>query len=535
MAIDTIRRIFFTPPIAIARLGGSVTPVDAFDWVPGDPHTVAETRIRPTWTLDVLPDGSVRPRMPRRLVLRDGRLLRPVAPFLELWALVGDGPVSALRPTVVTTGLLAANGSGIGSLTFTVEAMNRKAARRVAEPALRFGTFPPVRVRGNTHTAVDLRGESPPGVARPMIPRGRSIPLGRVQVLRPVPQPVGQPWSSLVRVDAVRVRFTPARGRFYGPPQAAEARPNQGPAVPRDRAFLSADAGWFGAARTPWVVPSDTFDERTGRSLGVVDDACDARIDADLQIGAARFRCHANVAVGPPHYAPDRRTFLSIADEVNDREHDPDRDTSLDVAERDEWIEDLFERVFETVANMDVDHWRLTRGRPLSSAEQRSPIPGDGAPQPGRAMGATDRLRDPEIAIAAPSNLVPQPVAQRARERHRNLSDVAELKALVRDNPTRMEALVRRPFGNSETDEGTSQSMQMPPFMRNSNANALALSWWQYELLMAWVDDVASAPSPAGTPAGRTSLSAGADEVPPLSPAAAERRQRVLDTLEDVE
>jgi len=30
MAADTIRRLFFTPPIAIARLGGSSTPLEAF-------------------------------------------------------------------------------------------------------------------------------------------------------------------------------------------------------------------------------------------------------------------------------------------------------------------------------------------------------------------------------------------------------------------------------------------------------------------------------------------------------------------------
>ena len=159
MAADTIRRIFFNPSVAIARLGGSATPLDAFDWGPGDPHTVAETRILPTWTLDVRPDGSVTPRLPRRLTLRDGALLRPLAPFLELWALTGDGDVPANWTAVpVTTALLAANGATTASLSFSVEAMNRKAERRGPRgggrnPALlRFGTFPPVRP-GATTTA----------------------------------------------------------------------------------------------------------------------------------------------------------------------------------------------------------------------------------------------------------------------------------------------------------------------------------------------------------------------------------------------
>ena len=86
--------------------------------------------------------------------------------------------------------------------------------------------------------------------------------------------------------------------------------------------------------------------------------------------------------------------------------------------------------------------------------------------------------------------------------------------------------------------------MQMPPFMRNSNADALALAWWQYDLLMAWV---AGRPGPAAGDVpepGRWSRLPGprrscerrpAAEVglPPLSPAAAERRRQVLDTLGD--
>jgi hypothetical protein len=41
MAAMTIRRLFFSSPIAIARLGGSPTPLDAFDWVMSVPHRIA--------------------------------------------------------------------------------------------------------------------------------------------------------------------------------------------------------------------------------------------------------------------------------------------------------------------------------------------------------------------------------------------------------------------------------------------------------------------------------------------------------------
>jgi hypothetical protein len=60
-----------------------------------------------------------------------------------------------------------------------------------------------------------------------MIPAGRFISLGQVQVLRPRTQPAKEPWSGIVRVDVVRLRLTPGRGRIYGPPAAVTAQPPQ--------------------------------------------------------------------------------------------------------------------------------------------------------------------------------------------------------------------------------------------------------------------------------------------------------------------
>jgi hypothetical protein len=517
LAEQTIRRIFFVPPVAIARLGGSLTPLVAFEWTRGDPHTIAETRIRPTWTLDVLPDGSVAPRMPAQIIVRDGALLRPVAPFLELWALTGDGPQSALTVVPVTPALLSANSADERSLSFTVTAMNRKAASRTGRASLRFGTFPPLQVRADDHRMVPMLGVSPPGTSQPMIPPGRSIPLGQLQVLRPVAQPADQPWSTAVRVDVVRLRFTPARGRFYGPPGATQVQPA---AVVPERAFLNAVAGWEGAARSDRVVPADTVDESSpGVSLGVVDDTCDARVVAELAVANGTLRCGANVTVAPPHYAPDRRPFLSLADEINDRQHDPQRDSALSAADRAAWVEDLFERVFETASAMDLDFWRAQRARQLRPNEQRSAIPGDGVPDPTRAMGGADRLRDPNIAVPEPSADIPLPLSERARQRHRSLSDLRDLESWVKENPNRLVEIVRPPFAN------TGQSMQMPPFMRNSNAGPLSLTHWQYDLLMAWVDAVTElAPAALLEPVPDGALA-------PLSPQAAQRRRQVLAVL----
>src|ERR1700752_4470614 len=87
---DLIQSIFIVPPIAVARLGGSTVPQDAYLWVESpDPRLDGETTVAPTWSLDVGPGGFVSPRLPTALQFRDGALIRPVCPFFELWALVG--------------------------------------------------------------------------------------------------------------------------------------------------------------------------------------------------------------------------------------------------------------------------------------------------------------------------------------------------------------------------------------------------------------------------------------------------------------
>jgi hypothetical protein len=323
-------------------------------------------------------------------------------------------------------------------------------------------------------------------------------------------------------VDVVRLRVTPGRGRIYGPPAAVTSQP---PAVTPARAFLDPAAGWFDAPRGNRVVPADTVDERAGeRALGVVDDTCDVTVTARLTVGTSALRARANVPVGPPHFAPDRRPFLSLADELNDRQHDPARDAALSQVERSAWVEDLFERVYETVALFDLDFWRSRRARDLAANELRPAIPGDGVPEPTRAMGGRDRLRDPEIAIPGRSDIEPLPLSARARERHRTLSDLSELIPWLLSHPGRLQQLIRPPFAFSARDNALRSSMQMPPHMRNSNALPLTLAHWQYDLLMDWATAVAT-PAP---PSPLESMPAP----PGLSPTAAGRRRQVLDLLD---
>jgi hypothetical protein len=539
-----IQSLFIDPPIAIARLGGSSAPMDAYEWEQSvNPRTEGETVVVPAWSLNVLADGSVEPLMPADIKLRDGDRVRPVCPFFEVWAMVSERAGDA-RTTweakPLTTGLLQQNGAIEASIRLRVDAKNRKAARRADDGRLAFGTFPATNVRGDQHTPVVLRGISPPSTpsAQRMIPPGREIPLGSIQMMLPKPQPTTATlWTEAgIRSDVIRFRFKPARGEFYGPRAASQTTP---PAVtPGTHDFLRAGAGWLNsfpdgrpnALRV--MVPADTVDFRGDRSLGVVDDTCEARLDVFLELPGRDLSAHANVFVGPPDFSPDRRPFLSVADEINDRGGDPaTRDARMDPAERDGWIEDLFERVYETVSLLNVDYYRDINGVVLRGDRLRSTAAGvqnDGLPDATRAMGARDRLRNlgHQPLLPPDDDERPVPLRDRASDWHRELSDIDALSAFVGLNPGRVGELVRGPFEMERIENDSPlETMRMPPFMRNSNANALTLSAWQYALLMAWVREAekpveALVAAPGAAPVAR-----------PMTRSAARRRDAVLTRL----
>jgi hypothetical protein len=82
--------------------------------------------------------------------------------------------------------------------------------------------------------------------------------------------------------------------------------------------------------------------------------------------------------------------------------------------------------------------------------------------------------------------------------------------------------------------------MQMPPFMAQSNRWPLTLTHWQYDLLMAWADDLVAAGDVAlregalreGDVAAAPDDRGAAPEEAPLSAQAAERRRQVLAVLD---
>ncbi|MET4315695.1 hypothetical protein [Bradyrhizobium sp. RT4b] len=519
--------ILLLPPLAIARLGDSKIPIDAFEWV-DDPnaHGGGQTVIRPSVTLDVQSDGSVRPRIPAIVQFRDapGAAIRPTAPFFEVWARFDDGQDA--RP--LTNRTLTELGGSLERISWQVSVANLKAARRTKNAACGFSAE--VKIAGDDHKARPLLAISPnvAGTA-PLVHEAAPISLGAVQVVRP------SAGTALgVDLDILRLRFTPAAGEVYGPPAATVAADPDAPAtsiaqyeiVPAANRVLNAAAVWctFQPQTQPdQPEPPDTFDgvidlpdgSQGGQSWGIVDDTCDGIVRVVLEIGAERFSATARVTSGPPDFAPDRRPFASLANDLADREL-PEL-TSAEIADPVTIVEvaDLMRRVFETVSLTNLDALRTTMLRQNG--------PGDGAVPhtDSRSMTAADApLADQVPAILAGSagagglgyTLV-------AHDVHSALIDVDNMITLFRTQGPRLKHLIRPPFARFadlpaaplaqlptdplnpgavpvlraiERDprqlRDQQHDMRMPPYMRDADAFPLSLSWRQYRAVIALID-----------------------------------------------
>lgn len=345
-----IHQLSFAPVLAIARLGGSSIPMEAFSWSE-DPRRfgAGRTVIVPRVSFDVSANGSIHPYLPRHLRFKDQGQVRPVCPFLELhvrWSYL-DGTTPLTEPVPLTPALLSRAGLEMASLSFQLVAANRKAAKRTGDEACAFEARE--LIPGNHHAAQRLMAYSHTTAGQPLVVPDRPIYLGKFQVIRP--SGAGQTMLGAA-LDTIRVRFTPARGEVYGPPSAVKGQTNDSRNLhrivpPRNR-ILNPQATWCGYKPDPGTIPTpqpaSTYDgardlQIDPLSWGVVDDTCEVLIHANLVNGNPENRAAGNtltaaarVIVGPPHFAPDRRPFYSLVDELADR----DPESVADVAAADQ-------------------------------------------------------------------------------------------------------------------------------------------------------------------------------------------------------
>ncbi|MEU4695076.1 hypothetical protein [Actinoplanes sp. NPDC023714] len=457
-----IESIEILPPLGFGRVGPSRTPCDGYTWGPNDlhPRGTGKTTIRPAETLAVAADGTVTGSVPATVTFKDATGWRPVAPFFELhgrWTLNGrteSGPLTA--------DVLAASGLSPGDLRWRIEVANLKAFHYTLDDGDRVAAT--LELRGDDTAVHPLPGVSPSGAGRPLVPAGRNVPLGAVQVTRPTAE-----------FPELRIRFTPAAGNVYGPadlPQRSSAF-----VLPADRLILDPQATWCGFRLTgdPRTNPGGLFAGGADQeSLGLVDDVCDGLIRCTLPgVGTAVAR----IVVGPPDFAPDRRPFTSIADGLTDRVrredvHDPSYVADEETTTRE--VQDLLERVLETMENVNVDAQNdRARAENAAIARARSLPEAD-------AEGATFDL---------PGSILSRtlPLTEAGRQRHRRFLALEVMEDLLREQPDLIDRVVRAPA----TDDRY-YDRRMPAMMRGSDRYPMHLTRRQFDLLQQWARQLRS-------------------------------------------
>lgn len=526
----TLLELYFLPPMAMARLGNSDTPLEAFAWEEDSRvHSACRTVIRPRVSFRVRSDGSIEPYLPREIRFKDGDQIRPVAPFFELWADVLV-PAQGRQQVPVTLDLLDSLGVSLDQhLLIYAHAANTKASRRVQDPACSFAAR--VTIRGGDYAKHNLLASSPYFPERePLVYQDAPISLGHVQLVRPIAEScMGQDLS------LVRVRFTPAKGEVYGPPNAivgsvsplepgrqlpyASIAARTHEIVPEANRILNPNTPWSayvmdtGKADDPQ--PSDSYDgANVGNSLcwGVVDDTCEIVLQAELTVQGRRFTASTRAFVAPPDFAPDRRPFFSMADELADRELPPVEITEATAELTAEEIHDLFKRIFETTNLLNLD---ASRDYLIRENIKRAPVDQwQTAPHIGReGMTRADKPLARLAADVLGDGLESQSVAGHSRLPYTDLSEHAHgsftsldyLIVFLKTRGDRLRQMVRPPFGSfaqlpvepaeaphpefrdPRVFRDTLHDMRMPPYMRDSDREPLSLTRRQYTTLMNYL------------------------------------------------
>ena len=551
----TLLGIHFNPPMAIARVGASATPLDAFEWAVGNTARDGTlTVLQPTPSLSVRDDGSAQPYLPQHIRFKDeDGSIRPVAPFLELWATLQHSRDGSTEDVPLTPALLHELGLGLQHVALEVTASNLKAARRTDDSACGFTAR--AEIAGTDHARHRLLAFSRHTAGqKPLVLPERPIPLGTVQWLRP--RTVPEPGFEDIDLSVLRLRFTPAAGEVYGPPSAAygpdrltvtgrldslEFSGKEDGRIhmivkPENR--ILADDTTF--ARYQMVTglfedpqPQDGYDgseEGDSRAWGVVDDTCDVLVSASLACRGQRYRAFSRIFVGPPQYAPDRRPFYGIDADLADRDEALVEVTEHTFAAVKDEVVELFRRVFETASAMNLDAARTEALQDNISGTGSAPPPnysGGGAAGPTplpRVDGASMTRDDTPFADRMP-DLTPGQghsvystsvrgdrlsFTEAVAHVHGQLMDEAVLIDFLRRKAAHVKRLLRPPFGllgewdvvpgdvphadfrDPRVPRDLMHDMRMPPYMRDAYYVPLSLTRRQYRMMVDFLDLLAA-------------------------------------------
>jgi len=336
--ITGIQALYILPPLVIARFGSSPSPMDNYETEIRDVTGFRELVPAPTLQVDPEQGSIIAETTPPTVRFRDGEgRIRPIAPFLEVWAHFEkeEGLVPLTLEHLRQLGLTPS------SLQWRVTAANLKAFRRTGAEGDRVvadtGPF-------NDHAARPL-----PGTA-PNFKPGKSIPFGTVQFIRPTEA-----------FPEIRLRFVPAAGNVYGP--------NASDPLVVDDVYDSTRGGWDdhwdGDPNAPLVTfPAGTYQGKnhpqTQRYIsdGYFDDTCDGIVEVALEVGGRTLRSAARFCSGVPDFAPDSLHVRTLADDLEQAALGPESSGSASPEE----VADVVRRALETVRLMNTAAMNADQG-----------------------------------------------------------------------------------------------------------------------------------------------------------------------------
>jgi hypothetical protein len=332
--------------------------MDNYELVITDP--IGTREIQPAITLLVDRDtGDISKKTPPFDVrFRDEKgLIRPIAPFLEVWVRF-DGD-SELMP--LTLDVLTGLGLAAGDLKWKVHVANIKACRRTNDRN--------DRIEAETESFSDHQVHSLTGRCNNFLD-GKTLPLGSVQYIKPSEE-----------FPEIRLRFTPAAGKVYGPPPDKDEGEDKNIA---DAVYDAAKGKWKGyfdpadawkdplgvrKATNPAQIYAGKLDDDDNQiSYGYLDDECDGFVDVSVEVNGSILTAYARIAAGPPTFAPDRMPVRTVADELEQAMFGPDIDgpaTKEDIEE----VREIVRRALETVRLMNTAQMnRASRQRGVGMA-----------------------------------------------------------------------------------------------------------------------------------------------------------------------
>ncbi len=335
------------PPIAIGRLGGATTPLEAFDLEvnPDQPFDYRKIVPCPTFEVDPISGEIVRCYVPETIRFKDDdKKIRPVAPFLEVYARTSELP-NELQP--LTLALLHAENLTLASLHWDIDLGNIKIYRRTNNDN--------DKIHASLHTLKDHHRHSMEGHCVNFLP-GKRLPLGYIQFIKPT-----------AKFPEIRLRYTPAAGIVYGTRMKrresdTDLKLHDDPVIDREELVL------YDEKTGDWL----NYSESTGPTLtnpagiyagyvnkdgnqvswGYLDDECDGIVKVCLtRSDSSQLWAHGYIGAGPPTFAPDTLPVRVVSDEMEQILYGPevaDESVSLDAAT------EIVLRALETIRPMNT-------------------------------------------------------------------------------------------------------------------------------------------------------------------------------------